>query len=266
MIKTIFIVLFITVQAGFSQSKPNVVVADKTGAIVLTADVFVGADNSGFYYYIKNNVLFKQKEAQIWQYQNVSLGTISKVDLINSLKIVVFYESFNSVVMLDNQLNEISVIDFSNLPDLIAVRNTGMSGQNSLWIFNTINQQLGLFNYETRLYKNLNQPLQAAIKWYQTDFNNFRWIDDQLNVKQMDVFGKLDNLGTVTDFDYFQFIQESKDIVWCFNNKLYFKKNNTNQTIEIDSGEKRIINFYYHDKILLIFTGAELVSFNLILP
>jgi hypothetical protein len=37
---------------------------------------------------------------------------ITKVDLQNPLKIVLFYESFNSALLLDNQLNEIQKINF----------------------------------------------------------------------------------------------------------------------------------------------------------
>ena len=38
---------------------------------------------------------------------------IKKVDLINPLKVTLFYEEFNTVVLLDNQMNEIQKIDFS---------------------------------------------------------------------------------------------------------------------------------------------------------
>ena len=76
-------------------------------SILFEADDFIGFDNIGNYYYIKNNVLFKKTESTILQYQNVSLGKIKKVDIINPLKIVLFYEDFNSVVFLDNLMNEI---------------------------------------------------------------------------------------------------------------------------------------------------------------
>lgn len=52
-------------------------------------------------FYIKKN------NTQLWQYKNLSLGKITKIDLQNPLKIVLFYEGFNSVILLDNQLNEI---------------------------------------------------------------------------------------------------------------------------------------------------------------
>lgn len=263
--KIIFLALLFSHVAN-SQFITKKLAVDKTNTFALIADIFVGTDTMGSYYYIKNNVLFKQKDNQIWQYQNIRFGDISTVDVINSLKIVVFYEAFNTVVLLDNQLNEISTIDFSALSESVMARNIGMSGQNSLWVFNSINQQLALFNYETSVYKNLNQPIPFVFKNYQTDFNNFIWLDNQQNVCQMDVFGKMTVLDSCPINDQFQFIAASNYILWLANNKMYLKKIGNDQIIEINCGEKRINKFYYHDKILSIFTGEQIVNFNLILP
>jgi hypothetical protein len=52
-------------------------------------------------------------------YQNFSLGKITKVDLQNPLKIVLFYENFNTVVTLDNQLNEIQKSIFPKVQFLL---------------------------------------------------------------------------------------------------------------------------------------------------
>ena len=266
MIKKIIVLTLLVSYLLSAQVVKKTVLIEKASTFALFADVFVGTDNLGNYYYIKNNVLYKQKDSQIWQYQNLSLGDITVVDVINSLKIIVFYETFNKVVLLDNQLNEIAAIDFSAVSDLIVARNIGMSGQNCLWIFNSINQQLALFNYETSLYKNLNQPLPFIFKQYQTDFNNYIWLDSQQNVYQMDVFGKINLLDTCPINDQFQFIATSNYLIWLTDNKLYFKKIGSDQIVEIICSEKRINKFNYHDKILSIFTGVQIIDFNLILP
>lgn len=229
------------------------------------ADEFVGIDNLGYYYYIKNNVFYKQKETEIWQYQNVGLGEITKVDLINPLKIVVFYENFNKVILLDNQLNEVNVVDFSVLTDVIIAHNVGMCGQNSLWVFNSMNQQVGLFNYENRKYTVLNQAIKNLLLFSQTNFNSFVWIDDSFKAYQMDVFGKVQFLGIIPNFDVIQFVSDSQ-FLFTKDNKLYHQKEAVLQPIELESIEKSIKNFSYKDKILTIFTGKEISTYNLILP
>lgn len=264
MIKKIFL-LYLLFFLSFTFAQSEEVLLNKVTSFSVDADDFVGTDNLEYYYYIKNNVFFKKKDAKIWQYQNIGLGKITKVDIINPLKIVVFYENFNKVVLLDNQLNEITTIDFSVLTDFIVARNVGMCGQNSLWIFNTMNQQLGLFNYETRKYMTLNQPLKNLFLNYQTGFNTFIWIDDKYQVFKMDIFGKLDVLDTVINCDDFQFISDI-GVLFTKNSKLYLKKNNSKLFSELIIGEKRIAKFYFLDKILTIFTGKEIITYNLNLP
>ena len=58
-------------------------------------------------------MFYKTKDHQSLEYKNISLGKITKVDLQNPLKIVLFYENFNTAVLLDNQLNETQKINFS---------------------------------------------------------------------------------------------------------------------------------------------------------
>ena len=88
---------------------------------ILTDKVFKGFDGLGNEYFVKNNVFMKQSETESWEYKNVALGKISAVDIINPLKIVLFYEDFNSVVLLDNQLNKMTEINFSQNPTPIVV-------------------------------------------------------------------------------------------------------------------------------------------------
>ena len=107
----IILFFFTTISIAFGQNQK--LIAVKINSINLDADQFLGYDQFGFYYTIKNNVLSKTKDIQSLEYKNISLGKITKVDLQNPLKIVLFYENFNTVVMLDNQLNEIQKINFS---------------------------------------------------------------------------------------------------------------------------------------------------------
>ncbi len=231
----------------------------------IDADSFVGTDNLGYYYYIKNNVFFKKKNNEIMQYQNVSLGELTKVDLINPLKIVLFYENFNKVILLDNQLNEITTIDFSLSDDPMVIHNVGMSGQNSLWVFNVLNQQIGLYNYEVRKNVRLNQPIKSTFLSYQTDFNSMVWIDERYIISKIDVFGKIEVLDTLAEFDNFQFITRL-GVVLTKNGKLFYKKIAEAPYIEIEINVKSIKNFAYKVKILTIFTGEEIINYNLNLP
>jgi hypothetical protein len=190
------------------------------------------------------------------------LGNITKVDIQNPLKIVLFYEDFNSVVLLDNQLNKMTEINFSQNTIPIVVNAIGMSTQNQLWIFNTLNQQIGLFDYLKNEYKTVSIPLTESIKYYQTDFNTFFWIDKKNNWFSCDIFGKISSLGTVPDFDKIEIISPQK-YIFSKANTLYLREN-TNTISEIEILEKTFDKYYYKDQILSIFTAKEILNYKIV--
>lgn len=232
------------------------------------ADTFLGYDAFGYYYQIKNNVFSKRKGTEIFEYKNVSLGRITTVDLQNPLKIVVFYEDFNAVILLDNQLNETTKINFSQNSTPIVASAVGMSTQNQLWIYNALNQQIGLFDYLKNEYKTTSTPLIENIKYYQTDFNTFYWIDEKNNWLSCDIFGKITTLGKIPRFDAIVLLN-SDQFIFSDTNLLYLKnvKNkNLEANSEIKISEKTFLNFYYKDQILSIFTPERITNYKILTP
>ncbi len=229
------------------------------------ADVYCGFDNFRSFYFIKNNVFVKQSENQTWEYKNVPLGKITSVDLINPLQIVLFYEQFNTAVMLDNQLNEIRRINFSDINSTIVVSRISLSGQNQFWIYNAINQKLNLFDYLKSSLKELPVPIENNIKFSQSDFNTFYWIDDNNNWFSCDIFGKKSLLANIPAFDNIQIIDTEK-LLFSNGQKLYFLNNKTQSIIEIEIVENSFGNFYYKDQILSIFTNQQIKNYKIKLP
>ena len=119
----------------------------KIDTLQFQADTYIGFDSFGANYFIKNNVFIKKTKTRIWQYKNLSFGKISKVDIQNPLNIVLFYEDFNSIILLDNQLNETQRINFSENTTPILATATGLAFGNRLWMYNSLSQQIGLFDF-----------------------------------------------------------------------------------------------------------------------
>ena len=231
-------------------------------------DDFLGYDSFGYAYQIKNNVFSKVKEKELFEYKNVSLGTITKVDLRNPLKIVLYYEDFNTVILLDNQLNKITEINFSMNNTPIVVSAIGMSAQNQLWIYNALNQQIGLYDYLKNEYKIVSTPLTETIKYYLTDFNTFYWIDKKNNWFSCNIFGKTTSLGKIPDFDSIEIINDHQ-YLFSKANLLYFKdiaSPDTNGFSEIEVFEKSLDKFCYKEQILSIFTAKEIRNYKIVTP
>jgi hypothetical protein len=262
--KKLVLLLFIaSFSVVFSQTqKPTAV---KMDSIHFDRDAFLGYDSFGFYYTIKNNIFSKIGTRDTLEYKNISLGKITKVDLQNPLKIVLFYENFNTAIILDNQMNETQKINFSESIIPIVATAVGIASQNQLWIYNSMNQQLGFFDYLNKEYKTISVPFTESIKNYSSDFNVFHWVDTKNNWYICDIFGRIKSKGIIPDFDSIGIINEnqiiySKDAVLILYNLEKGKKT------QIEISEKTFKKFYYKDQILSIFTSTGITNYKITIP
>lgn len=133
---------------------------------VLDAEEFVGADELGNLFYLENQVFYRKSGQRIFSFSNVDLGAITAVDVGNPFKILLLYRDFNSVIILDNNLNELSErLDFTGETQFNNVLFVGNSSQNNIWLYADDNK-LHLYNYET-----LSEELQTqAMTFYEDDF------------------------------------------------------------------------------------------------
>lgn len=256
----LFFIFSLTVSFG-----QNKYVATKQDSIALNADDFLGYDQFGFYYSIKNNVLAKSKKEELFEYKNISLGKPTKIDFQNPLKIVLFYENFNTIILLDNQLSETQKINFSENDAPIMTTATGIASGNRLWIYNNLTQQIGLFDYLKNTFQTLAPSIQGNLKYYESNFNTFQWIDNSLNWYAVDVFGKITTLGKVTDFDQIQIINDHA-VLFSKNGKLQLQNIQKNSVYPIENVDKSFKNFFYKDQILATFTNQEITNYKIKIP
>jgi hypothetical protein len=251
------------ISVGFGQNIK--IKALKINSVAIDMDSFLGYDQFGSYYSIKNNVLHKINEKESFEYKNPALGKITKVSLLNPLKIVLFYEAFNTVVLLDNQLNETQKINFSENSIPIVASAVEMASQNQLWIYNSLNQQIGLYDYLKKSYKPISTSFPENIKYYQSDFNTFHWIDQKNNWFSCDIFGKISTKGPLPDFDLIE-IHNDYQFIYSINNSLFFEDLGKNQKNEIEIPEKTFKKYYFKDQILSIFTNEGITNYKITIP
>ena len=256
------LLLFITF-VGFGQSK--IIEAKLFQTLEVKADDFIGYDNFDSYYYNLNNVLYKKTKDKLYQYQNLKFGNITKVDLVNPLRILVFYADFNSAVLLDNQFNEIQSISFSELETPTIVSAIGLSGQNKLWIYNTTNQQIGLYDLSSKTIKDLNVPIKEKFTFYQTDLNYFHWIDSNSIWNTSTIFGNVTTNGKINSQQNLQ-IKDSEIIIYEIDNLVYIENTLTKNKYQISNIENSFEKMFYKDQILSIFTNHRILRYKIKLP
>lgn len=265
LMKKIFFVLFI-MSFCFVIAQEQVISAVSISKQKIEADDYIGFDGLGNFYYSQNNILYKSdKLGTIWQFKNLSLGKFTRVDVQNPLKILVFYENFNMVILLDNQLNVIQKILFSQNNTPLVVTAFGLASQNRLWMYNSLSQQIGLYDYINNTFESLTPPFKGNLKYYESDFNYFQWIDEKSNWYSCDIYGKVKFIGKVSDFDEIQ-LANYQAVIFSKEGQLYVQDFQKNITFKIINVENSFKKFYYKDRILSIFTSDGITNYKITIP
>lgn len=250
---------------GWLHVSAQQITVTKIASEPLQADAFAGYDNFGFAYFVRDNVLHKVKGTTDLEYKNLALGKIARVDIKNPLQVVLFYEAFNSAVLLDNQLNETHRINFSDNAVPIVASAVGMASQNRLWVYNSLSQKVGLFDYLRNEYREITVPLAGKIVFYQSDFNYFYWIGDGGNRYATDVYGKVATYEKLSHFDLFKIIDDRWSLV-ASDGKIYAFDSKNSKKYELQLNEKTIKSLHYQAQILSIFTNQGISNYKIILP
>lgn len=143
---------------------------------------FVGVDKFNNAYGISRNTFYKYNKDKAYQFIDLQLGTLISADIINPLRISLFYHEANTVVILDNRLNEITRINFNTISKFRTVNFASTAGNQSLWIFNVDLQELEIFDYSRTTVVTHTQSLSGTVLQQESSFN-FCWLLYEKNLK-----------------------------------------------------------------------------------
>jgi len=229
----------------------------------LAVDRFVAMDNFGALYVIQDNILIKRQDGQEWVYNNLQLGDISTVDILNPLKITLFYKDFNTAIVLDNTLNEIKRIDFNVTAEFKNLAAATTANDRNFWIFDTNTQQLEVFNYLQQTTPVQNLPIPEKFVAMKSNYNFCRVLTET-TLYLYNIYGSLLSqkpLEGATDFD-----MTNEEILFLKDQQLYYSRNDEVYLVNIPSDGIAIKQFSLHDDILYIYNGIVLYRFQLQKP
>lgn len=229
----------------------------------LKADVFIGIDSYKNQYYIKSNVLHKQGPDGSYMFNDYQLGRISTVDIINPLKVVLFYEDLNTVVFVDNKLTEIERINFNNLPDFLNISTATNAGNNRLWIFNVDTQQLELYNYRSQRRSIVSQPVARKLLSQASNFN-YCFLLTEKKLRTFNVYGSL--LSELDAEGFNKIIQQNENVIAMKGNELFYISENTIKPIKIPIPENTPKDLQLTQDLLYIYDGINILTYRLTQP
>ena len=262
--KHFFLLFLLFCQFGIAQSLAPV------SKVPLAADRFIGLDNYKNTYFIKDRVLHKKGPDGNFRFNDLQLGRLTSVDIINPLKVVAFFQDTNTVILLDNKLNEIQRINFNNLPQFLNVSTASNAGSNSLWLFNVDTQQLELYNYGSNLQTVVSQPFPGKLISQASNFNYCFTLTEK-NLRAFNIYGSI--LNETASEGYEKIVQQNENLVALKENSLYYipdfaKRNDaiSHETVKLSLPEIKIKDLQLTNDFLYIYDGKNLLTFTLTLP
>ena len=170
--KLVYLFLFLGVFCFSQENEQPQVSAIIKDSTLIEAKAIFGIDSfETLYYSTENNSFHKKTKDTIITYANFQLGEITSANTFNPLKINLFYKDFNTVVILDNRLAEISKIDFNTTQPYKNISFVSSGYNNSLWLFNQDFQYLELYDYKANKIKLKTVPVQSEILDLKSDYN-----------------------------------------------------------------------------------------------
>lgn len=243
---------------GWSQSTIETNFIEKNN---IQVSQYVSIDNfDQEYFIIDNEFTLKARYGEL-SYSNVQLGELSSVNVLNPLKINLFYQDFNTAVILDNRLAEITKVNFNQLQPQRIISHISTAHNNNIWLFNENTRQLELFDFISLKTILTSLPISGKVKSLDSDYNTCWVLTDEF-IYSINYFGivvrKIKNEG------FTSLKQVNDNLVLQKENSLYFLPKNKEETTRIELPELLINQFFVTNETLYIYDHEFLYRYQLI--
>lgn len=166
------------------------------------------------YLLVGNNNLQKYdvKGTLLYSFNENNLGPISYIDVSNPFRILVYYDSYTTVVFLDRTLSEIQRHDLSTL-DLHQVDVLGTASDNNLWLFDNNTYTLKKLDQKNEILvesMDLNLLFTEALTPVRIlETNNRVYLNSpNLGLLVFDLFGNYIKTIPLLNLNYFQWYED----------------------------------------------------------
>lgn len=243
---------------GFTQEPIKAELKETTN---IEAETLFGVDTFGTLYYSdKGGSFYKKTTDTIISYANFQLGKITSANTFNPLKINLFYQDFNTVIVLDNRLAEITKIDFNTIADYKNVSLVSTGYDNTIWIFNQDLQRLELYDYLNNKTRIKTVPIQSEVIALKSDYN-YCYLLTETFIYVYNYSGSL--LRKIPNTDFKEMAFSKANLVLKSENQLFLLPKNSEELKSIQGLDLLINQFLVTNETLYIYDDEKLRRYQL---
>lgn len=232
----------------------------KAGATTIPNAALFGVDSYDFLYTVQGTVLQKTKDDISYNFQDYLLGPIASIDLTNPLNIILFYQDTNTVVILDNRLNEKQRIKFNELDPYPILQMALNAGGGRLWLMDMVDQSVWLYDMVNNRIVAKTPPVKGSLITASCRFNNCLIQTDQVLIR-VDNFGNLAWSAPSESYDHVVYNQDL--ILGAKGDDLFLLDPMGPKLLAIDRSENPIKGLQLTQDLLYIYDGVQLLRYTI---
>ena len=214
----------------------------------------ISIDNQEESYFLEDDKLRKGED---YVFSDYSLGDLNKVDFYNNFKLKLWYSNFNTLVILDNFLNEITRVQFNEISSVFEITDISSANENNVWVYDESNMRIKKFDFFKKIFiENLETQIDGAVIDMKSNYN-YLWVLTKkyfykINYNGLIIFKNENNMN------YSKIGFYKNDILLSNKTDLFLLKNDKELFSKINLEKLFIKDFFVINETLYIYDKDHL--------
>lgn len=182
-------------------------------------------------YTVTTETLTKNDNEGTKTYQYPFFGKLSHLDVRNPLEIVLFFDESNQMIVLDNNLSEKFIVNFTiEYPEIDPIY-VASAAKNFYWVVDGLSKQIYSLDYRNRKLRLISNPIDFQEHLIYSDANKIYLMNNK-KVMHMDRYGVTKEYILKISYD---------ELMAFLGNILIYKRNNQQYSYDIINQEESTV-------------------------
>lgn|SRR5690606_21326973 len=182
-------------------------------------------------YTVTTETLTKNDNEGTKTYQYPFFGKLSHLDVRNPLEIVLFFDESNQMIVLDNNLSEKFIVNFTiEYPEIDPIY-VASAAKNFYWVVDGLSKQIYYLDYRNNSLRLISNPIDFQEHLIYSDANKIYMMNNE-KVIHMDRYGVTKEYILKISYD---------ELMAFLGNILIYKRNNQQYSYDIINQEESTV-------------------------